>query len=394
MHRAGVEFTEFEDLKNAHRRAHCTALLLVVFLLAACTTDSTRRGYLRANVATLAPPARPVIIIPGFGVTRLLDPVRDRFVWGTAHATVQTRFDDDLDLPVDASGNIGRDRLVPRGYTGSRGPINIGWHIREGLRQFGGYTPDRDVFGFEYDWRLPARENAAKLAALVDKVGHGGKVDLITHSAGALIALTYVKLLGGANRVDHLILIAPTRRGVIDAFRIMIRPERFLRRAFTAEMVATWPSVPELLPDDGRFLVDEHGRALDRDLWTVEGWRGLLPRDPKLQRAFAKSLSDARRFRDELAAAPMHVHAEVIAGDCVPTAIRALMRTDGTFAFYRGELRPSEKPLETLLFEPGDGTVPVNSARAGGGAMLFCDGHQGIVTDPSVVRALVRILRE
>jgi prepilin-type processing-associated H-X9-DG protein len=38
--------------------------------------------------------------------------------------------------------------------------------------------------------------------------------------------------------------------------------------------------------------------------------------------------------------------------------------------------------------------VPVSSARAGGGAMLFCDGHQGIVTDPSVVRALVRILRE
>ena len=368
--------------------------LIALLLLAACTTDSTRRGYLRANAETLAATARPAIIIPGFGVTRLLDPVRDRFVWGTAHATVQTRFEDDLDLPVDAAGNIGRDRLVPRGYTGSRGPINIGWHLREGLRKFGGYTPDRDVFGFEYDWRLPARENAAKLAALVDRVGHGDKVDLITHSAGALIALTYVKLLGGADKVDHLILIAPTRRGVIDAFRIMMRPERFIRRAFTTEMVATWPSIPELLPDDGRFLVDEHGLTIDRDLWTIEGWRGLLPKDERLQRAFARSLADARRFRSELANARLNVHAEVIAGDCVPTAVRALMRADGTFAFYPGELRPSEKPLRKLLFEPGDGTVPVRSARAGGEAMLFCDGHQGIVTDPNVVRALVRNLRE
>ncbi len=47
-----------------------------------------------------------------------------------------------------------------------------------------------------------------------------------------------------------------------------------------------------------------------------------------------------------------------------------------------------------LLLACGDGTVPVSSASAGGEATLFCDGHQGIVTDPNVVRTLVRILRE
>lgn len=176
------------------------AFIVALLLLAACTTDTTRRGYLRANLETLGRPARPVVIVPGFGVTRLLDPVRDRFVWGTAHATVQKRFEDDLDLPVDEEGNVGHDRLVPRGYTGSRGPINIGWHLREALRKFGGYTPDTDVFGFEDDWRLGTRENAAKLGALIERIGRCGKVDVITHSAGALIALTYVRARSAAAR--------------------------------------------------------------------------------------------------------------------------------------------------------------------------------------------------
>jgi hypothetical protein len=112
---------------------------LAVVTLANCTTDRTRRGYLRAIAATYdTAPRRPVIIVPGFGVTRLIDPVSRRYVWGTPRATVITHFPDDLDLPVDAAGTIGRDRLVPRGFVGSRGPINIAWQLREGLRKFGG----------------------------------------------------------------------------------------------------------------------------------------------------------------------------------------------------------------------------------------------------------------
>ncbi|HVE70431.1 MAG TPA: hypothetical protein VNI54_03610 [Thermoanaerobaculia bacterium] len=47
-----------------------------------------------------------------------------------------------------------------------------------------------------------------------------------------------------------------------------------------------------------------------------------------------------------------------------------------------------------MLFEPGDGTVPVSSAKAGGEAMPFCDGHQGIAADPHVHRTIIRVLRE
>ncbi|MEA2464042.1 MAG: hypothetical protein QOJ98_1789 [Acidobacteriota bacterium] len=332
------------------------------------TTDRTRRGYLRANAATLGMPQRPVIVIAGFGVTRLLDPVTGRYVWGTPRSVWRTGYPDDLDL--DAA-----DRLVPRGWVGSRGPINTGWQLSIGLRKFGGYTEGADLYPFHYDWRRSARDNARLLGELIERVRNGGKVDLVTHSAGALVALAY-----SGEQVENIVMVAPPRHGVVDAFRVFVHPERFIRRTFAAETVATWPFIFELLPDDGRVFIDEDGRPLDRDLWDPASW----PLDVRAQ------LEAAHAFRDELRTKTVNARLTVIAGDCVPTAKRILQRRDGTFAFYPGELRDDERPLASLLFEPGDGTVPVSSA---GAAMLFCDGHQGIAADPSVHRAVIRALR-
>jgi len=330
-------------------------------------------------------------VIPGFGVTRLLDPVTNRYVWGTPHATVQRHFPDDLDLPVTGDA-IGHDRLVPRGFTGSRGPINIAYQLTEGLRRYGRYVEGETVFPFAYDWRLTARDNATRLGAFIDQIAHGRSVDIVTHSAGSLVALTYVKLQHGGDRVDHLVLIAPTRRGVIDAFRVLVRPERFIRRTFTPQMVETWPAIPELFPEDGRFLVDTNGHPIDFDAWQARSWRAILPTTP----AFDRSIENARMLRDELRNSPMPptVKLSVIAGDCVETARRVLMRPDGSFVFYPAELRPGEQSLQRDLFEPGDGTVPISSARAGDDAQIFCDGHQGIASDPNVLHALVRVLRD
>lgn len=367
-------------------------MFLLALLLLGCTTDRTRRGYLENAAATYdTPPARPVIIVPGFGVTRLYDPTTKRFVWGTGRNTMVTKYADDLDLPIGDDASLGHDRLVPRGFTGSRGPINIGWHLREALRRYGGYTPERDVFIFEYDWRLSARDNAAQLGALVDRVSHGAKVDLVTHSAGSIVALTYVKLGGGASHVEHLVMLAPTQRGVIDAFRVLVQPEVFLRRVFRPDIVATWPFITELLPENGRFLFND-----ERDFWRAESWRELLVLDDAHRRAFERSLANARQFRDELRDTPMpeSVRVNVLAGDCVPTARSAMRRADGSYVFYVRDLRDSEQSLAKTLFEAGDGTVPLSSASNGGDAMLFCDGHQGLATDPNVHRALLRLLRD
>lgn len=336
------------------------------------TTDRTRRGYLRANAARLGAPSRPVIVIAGFGVTRLVDPDTGRHVWGTPRAVWRTDYEDDLDLDAN-------DRLVASGWVGSRGPINTGWQLSIGLRKYGGYTLDRDLHPFYYDWRRSARENAERLHRFVERVRGDGKVDLVTHSAGALVALAYIH---DAAPVENLILVAPPRYGTVEAFRIFVRPERFLRRTFDAPMVATWPSIFELLPRDGRVFVDERGNVLDRDLWDPATW----PLDVRAQ------LASARAFREELDAKPIaaHIRVTTLAGDCVPTARRILAREDGTYAFYPDELRAHEQSLHDVLFEPGDGTVPRSSA---GEATFLCDGHQGIAADPHVHHAVIRALR-
>jgi pimeloyl-ACP methyl ester carboxylesterase len=334
------------------------------------TNDRTRRAYLRANAARLGAPPRPVIVIAGFGVTRLVDPVTGRHVWGTPRAVWQRTFPDDLDLDPN-------DRLVPAGWVGSRGPINTGWQLSIGLRTFGGYTLDRNLYPFYYDWRRSARDNARLLGELIERVRGNGKVDLVTHSAGAIVALAL-----DSDHIENIVMVAPVQRGSLEAFRVFMRPEHFIRRTFTPDIVATWPFVFELLPENGRVFIDEEGKPLDRDLWDARSW----PVD------VSRQLANARAFRNELR--PPRAHVTVIAGDCVPTAVRVLARRDGTYAFYPSDLRPNEQDLANLLFEPGDGTVPVSSAKAGGEAMLFCDGHQGIAADPSVHRAIIRALRE
>jgi hypothetical protein len=373
----------------------------IALTVAACTTDQTRRGYLEALAAEqTSRPSNPVVVVPGFGVTRLFDPEIGRYVWGTPRATVRKQWPDDLDLPVDPrSLAIGRDRLIPRGYVGSRGPINTGWQLTVALEKYGRYRAGNDVYPFYYDWRLGALENARELDRFVASVrsrNGGARVDVVTHSAGAIVVLAWVKLAGGAPAVRNIVAIAPPLRGTIEAFRVMARPERFLRRTFTPDTVVTWPSVPELLPEDGAIFVDESGRALDLDVWSAATWARFRFYDPRLQPAFTASLARARQFRERLRDTPLPagVSMHVIAGDCVSTARRVLVRPDGTFVFYPGELRPDEKKLQPILFEPGDGTVPLSSAAGSTPPQLVCDGHQGIAADPTVHRALLRIFRK
>lgn len=396
------KLARLETVTAASTRATFRGVALICaasLFFGACTSDRVRRQYLRtAAVQLTAPPSNPVIVIPGFGVTRLLDPEIDRYVWGTPRATVHRVWPDDLDLPVDSRTlAIGRDRLVPRGYAGSRGPINTGWHLITALEKYGRYRQGIDVYPFYYDWRLSALDNAKHLDAFASaiRMRHGGaRVDLVTHSAGAMVALAWVKLGGGGAAVRNLVAIAPPARGSIEALRVMVRTERFLRRVFTADVIATWPSVPELLPEEGRIFVDEAGMPLDLDVWSPATWQRLRLYRPELHSAFAASLGRARAFRDRLRDAPFPpgVTVQVIAGDCVPTARLVVARNDGSFVFYPGELKPREEKLRSAVFEPGDGTIALSNAAALGTPQIFCDGHQGIASDPSVHRALLRML--
>lgn len=425
------------------KRLTLLVLLIIVIPTTGCrTSDGLRRDYLRSLAPLLSPPTRPVVIIPGFGVSRLYDTELEQWVWGTPRTTVITGYDDDLDLPVSSSGELAHDSLIPRGFAGSRGSVNTAWQLAVALQKFGGYRVARwnhdaatpsTAYLFEYDWRRSAFDNAVRLDEMIESIRteHGDRelrVDLLTHSAGANIALAYLgagtagrndpaarqaELGSVTEKVDRLVMIAPPRRGTPEAFRILVRGETVIRRRLDPVMAATWPAVAEILPHDGFFLVDSAGESMNIDLHDIDSWRSLRIGlfDPVISadvtarqgkegwkrrvQAFERSLAQSARLRRlENQPLPDGLETLTIMGDCVPTVRKVLMRPDRSFVFYRHELKSAEKHLIATLFEPGDGTVGSSSAapHPGEEQVPLCSGHQGLSMDPAAQRAVLRAL--
>ena len=298
---------------------------------------------------------------------------------------------DDLDLPIDPfTFEIGEDRLIPRGFVGSRGFLNTSFQLERALVRYGGYSGESGVYTFEYDWRKSALETARDLDALVESIRQqrGGaqlQVDLITHSAGSLVALSYIH--AHPESVRHAVLVAPPLDGTLEAFRVLARGERIIRRTIPPKSAATFASLFELLPSEP-FLIDERGGDVRVD------WDRFCPNDAAGRAACDALREQAQRVR-ELRRRPLPpgVQLHVVAGDCIATPRRALLRRDGSLAFYPAELRPGEATLRSRMFEPGDGSITVSSALVlGVPSQLFCDGHHGIASDPNVHRALLRAL--
>lgn len=397
-----------------------TALLLSLLLLGGCmSSHSVRRHYLRQRAETLpTKPARPVIVIPGFGISRLYDPQLGRYVWGTGRAMIIERFPDDFDLPLGANGG---DRLIARGFVGKRAPMNTAWHVSDALEHFARYgnaseSPDArstNLYTFAYDWRLSHETSAARLAAYIERVrqAHGGsKVDLVTHSAGSIVALALLASKAG-DAVANVVMLAPPLRGSLEAFRLLNDEERFVRRVIAPETSATFASVTELLPDDGEVLIAEDGSPLPHDIWDAATWRTLglsIYGDDVRRRVIAEhgsdhyyrlvahfeaSLARARRRRMSWRSAIDDPRISAVASDCVATTRRVLARGDGTLAFYRSQLRGDEAELATIMFEPGDGSIPFRSASLDATrTTVLCDGHFGIALDPSSMNAVIRTL--
>lgn len=397
-------------------RRPATLALLLITLSACFSTNAVREDYLQRRASVAPRTAHPVVVVPGFGHSRLYDPQLGRFVWGTGRAMLTRRFPDEFDLPFDeVQERYVADRLVPSGFVGSRGPINPAWHLCDALHRFGGYdrcveeprgAGARNAYAFAWDWRLSHRENAERLARFVDDVRaeHGDprlSVDVVTHSAGALVAtsLAAAERDSRAPRLRRLILLAPPLRGTLESFRLLNDTEKFARRSLTPAMSSTFASLPELFPLDGRIFVDEQGRSMPDDIWQLETWKRhrLGPFAAQIsaeeERRFARNLELGHRFRADFEAVRPQLNVTTIAGGCVPTARRALLRSDGTLAFYPQQLRENEQLLRGVLYEDGDGSVTLSSARSDSTSVV-CDGHQGIALDPTVYLLLLRALEE
>lgn len=70
---------------------------------------------------------------------------------------------------------------------------------------------------------------AIKLKHFLSRHVRGGRIDLICHSLGGLVARTYLQELGGARRVDRCVTIATPHAGTYNAYWLWSRVARELR---------------------------------------------------------------------------------------------------------------------------------------------------------------------
>ena len=184
------------------------------------------------------------------------------------------------------------------------------------LLQAAGYVPEKSplpenshystLFVYYYDWRKSIDENAAGLADFIEEKKeyltrqfrscpkHRNKdvrFDLLGHSMGGLIARYYVEYgkqkLGskndalpqrswdGAGNVRKLIMAATPHDGYVDILRELVNGVRFdpLAPGFPAEVLATFQSCYQLLPDVSRQTVRfaESGQAVD--IFDIRVWK-------------------------------------------------------------------------------------------------------------------------
>ena len=368
----------------------------------------------------------PVIVIPGTLGSRLLDKHNGTEVWpgSTLHLLAGSK--NDLELPFDpVSLQPGDDALEANGLFEEVLNADFYGAILQTLRQSGGFVAGkpgvhadpgvRRFYVFAYDWRQDNVTSAQRLDALIEQLRRDYddptlKVNLIAHSMGGLIARYYLRYgavdalegegdfpitMAGAEKVSTAVLLGAPNLGSVSSLQSMLLGHSVGLSRIEPEVLATMPSVYELLPHPlTDWSVDPGGKDLDLDLYDVATWKRMhwSVFDPAvidrlrgrfksrsdadayvaaLQAYFARNLERARRFIWSLTfeepSSP--VKFVVFGGDCTLTPARIVIEQQGGRSLAR--LFPDDIQNKVpgvdythLMLEPGDGAVTKPSLLA------------------------------
>jgi len=407
----------------ASRRAWAVVLC---GLAVACHSDSAPdlgRLYASGPQEARTP---PVILIPGALGSRLLDKHSGREVWpgSTLHLLASSK--QELALPFDpVTREPVDDRLEASGLFEEVLNSDFYGAILHTLRRFGGFVPGklgehadprvRRYYVFAYDWRQDNVTIARRLDALIEQLRRDYddpnlKVNVIAHSMGGLITRYYLRYgtvdalrgdgdfpinMAGAGKVSTAVLLGTPNLGSVSSLQSMLLGHKVGLRRIEPEVLATMPSVYELLPHPlTDWSVDPSGKDLDLDLFDVATWKRMqwsvfdptviarlrarfkVPSEADayiaaLRAYFARNLERARRFiwsvTFEEPSSP--VRFVVFGGDCVLTPARIVMEPQGERSLAR--LFPVDVQHKVpgvdysrLMLEPGDGEVTKASLLA------------------------------
>jgi len=271
----------------------------------------------------------------------------------------------DLTLPIDGGTGppVVATSLIKQ--IGIFGPLKIHQYdgIFDVLVRDIGYVEGRDLFPFPYDWRRSSFDNAALLAAFVEKTpALHGEFDIIAHSMGGLIARIYVQQTDKGKRVRTVLNLAVPFQGSMSALYTMDNgwgfPANTLAGGLDAIHAAamSFPSLYELLPRYGECCINGvPGKGDPISILSPEFWAhyAILPAQYHTAAGQAFIATQLGRAR-ELAAIveqdlPTGVHERTVVGDLQATRSRVYIDP------ARGTLGPWQE-------ERGDGTVVLLSA--------------------------------
>ncbi len=413
---------------------------------------------------------RPVVVIHGLMGSQLVDAGTGDLVWGGMGGVLGGNVGSRVALPLEgetAKAPLVADGFIESiAGVDIYGSILRTLEEQGGYLMAASQEPPfrrATCFPFFYDWRLDNASNAALLGERLAEIRslYGDpelKVDIVAHSMGGLIARYYILYGGryvlddinptpdfaGARSVERLILLGTPNLGSVFAFEACILGDRIGLTKVPPEALATMPSMYQLMPSPDvpvLFLPDGSPAPLDiygLGAWQEQGWgifdpahekgmekrffklhpnvgeREYLIHRERLRGHFGLELKRAAAFHRALAVAPVprSVQTTLLGGDCTPT-LRALMVEQES-----GQLQVRFKPrdvrnppvggdLDTLYFEPGDGTVTKSSllgavpagpagmattALPDAHAVFICEEHRALVHNPTFQDNLLHVL--
>jgi triacylglycerol lipase len=81
----------------------------------------------------------------------------------------------------------------------------------------------QQVLQFNYDSRAGVERGALALREFLRRNVRGGRIDLVGHSLGGLVARVYVQELGGSRRVDRCVTLGTPHRGTYNSYWLWSR---------------------------------------------------------------------------------------------------------------------------------------------------------------------------
>lgn len=342
------------------------------------------------------PPRHFLVFVPGFMGSRLRSRESGELVWLDVPALVASpfRLPEAIDRLFEQLRYPNAD-LVPDGVVDQLVFIPPLFKQQHYGRLFDplvrlGYdldptNPDATrppLYTFPYDWRQDNRLSARLLGEAIAgwrEQNPGAEVWLMGHSNGGLVARWYVEKDGGKQHVTRLFLLGSPWDGVPKAMHVIrngldVLFTRLLNLfdipARTRELIRTFPSVYQLVPQQNPFLRDVNNQPVDP--FTHSGWL-----DTTAERQL---LLEGRQFNQELGM-ELSVDTYCFFGTRQPTTSSGLVR------FAAGG-RWSD--ISWQADEAGDGTVPEYSAvhPQAREKLPFAVGHGDIYVADAVLEKL------